>query len=223
MSDLKYSVVEYDTYLTYAIWTPEREDSDFIIGYGTEVSVIYPIVEYIYPNDYPNNSGWNRLLKSKIFKNQRGEYSGQGCDESGTMPLFNLHYSLPVIFRAFSHKDYKALFTILMALALVDSKNRFGTEGVSSFELSPEMLNFLERTDKFWGSRSAEIHMKAELLEEYDSDNWEVKLPKNKILDIEKNVVLQSKAEFKRRIFYKKYSNRVNLSNCEQLEIDWPQ
>ena len=223
MNDLKYSVIEYDTYLTYAVWTPEDKDDKYVYGKGAEISVIYPVVEYIYPSDYPGNSGWDRLLKSKTFKNQRNEYVGQGADITGTAPMFNIHYSLPVIFRAFSHKDYRALFTILMALALVDSKNRFGTEGVSSFELSAEMLNFLERTDRFWGSKSEEIHMKAKILNEYDSDNWIVKLEKNKFTDILPNVVLQSKIEFKKRIFYKKYTDRVLLDSTEQLEIPWPQ
>lgn len=218
MSDLKYSVVKYSNYLTYAVWTPESEDDDFVYGNGAEISVVYPNIEYIYPHDFPKN-GWDRIYKSKIFKNQRGEVIGQGPGSDGTAPLFNLHYSLPTIYRAYTHKDYKALFTILMALALVDSKNMFGTEGISAWDLTPQMLNFLERTDRFWGSRSAEVHMKAELSTEFDEDNWIVKLDKNKIKDIDPNIVLQSKIEFKVRIFYKKYSNRVVLDEVEQLVL----
>lgn len=216
MNELKYSVVKYSGYLTYAVWTPETEDEEFIYGNGAEISVVYPYSEYLYPHDFPEN-GWDRLYGSKKFKNQRGEVVGQGPDVDGTAPLFNLHYSLPIIYRAYTHKDYKALFTILMALALVDSKNMFGTEGISAWDLTPQMLNFLERTDRFWGSRSSEVHMKAKISPEFDENNWTVKLEKDKILDIEPNVVLQAKAEFKARIFYKKYSNRVVLDEVEQM------
>jgi hypothetical protein len=221
MNELQYSVVKYNNYLTYSVWTPESEDDDYLYGPGAEISVLYPITEYLYANDFPSN-GWERLHKYKKFRNQRGEVVGQGPDKSNTSPLFNIHYTLPVIFRAYSHKDYKALFTILMALALVDSKNIFGTEGIAGWELTPEMLNFLERTDRFWGSRSAEVHMKSNLTEVYDEDEWIVKLEKDKINTIPNNTVLQSKIEFKARIFYKKYSNRVSLDTYQQEEIGWP-
>lgn len=218
MNELKYSIVRYKGHLTYAVWTPDREDESFLYGNGAEISVVYPYVEYLYPGDFPEN-GWDKLYKSKKFSNQRKEVVGQGPGLDGTAPLFNLHYSLPTIYRAYTHKDYKALFTILMALALVDSKNIFGTEGISAWNLTPQMLNFLERTDRFWGSRSSEVHMKAKISPQFDEDNWTVKLEKDKILDIDPNVVLQAKSEFKARIFYKKYSNRVALDKVEQLVL----
>jgi hypothetical protein len=222
MNELQYSVVKYDNYLTYAVWTPGEEDDDYSYGPGAEISVSYPIIEYIYPHDFPSGKGWDKLYKSKNFKNQRGEIKGQGPDDNGTLPLFNIHYSLPIIFRAYSHKDYRALFTILMALALVDSKNMFGTEGIASWDLTPEMLNFLERTDRLWGSRSAEVHMKSKLSEVYNEDKWIVKLEKNRVNSIDKNIVMQSKVEFKVRIFYKKYANKVLLEH-KQLELVSPQ
>jgi hypothetical protein len=61
--------------------------------------------------------------------------------------------------------------------------------------------------------------MKAKISPHFHEDNWTVKLEKDKIVDIDSNVVLQAKTEFKARIFYKKYSNRVVLDKVEQLAL----
>ena len=222
MNELKYSVVRYKGHLTYAVWVPDSEQDGFVEGFGAEISILRPGTDFIYPTDYPLDIGWDKVYTSKIFINQIGEISGQGPDKSNTAPLFNIHYSLPVVFRAYSHIEYRALFTILMALVLVDSKNIFGIEGRPSSDLTPEMLNFLERTNIPWGNKKPIIYKNSKISDIYDAKNWKVRLEKDKISDIDPNVVLQAKNQFKERIFYKKYKRKMELVSFEQLEIDWP-
>lgn len=219
MNDLKYSLVEYDSHITYAVWTPDREDDQYMYGNGAEISIMHPYTEYIYAYNFPSGDGYEKLYFSKKFKNQRGKIIGQGTNETNTYPLFNMHYSMPLVIRAYTHKDYKGLATLLMSLALVGSQNRFGTEGVCPNEITSDMLNMLERIDPFWGKQSAEIHLKAKILEKINTDNWIIKLEKKLIKDIDVNLVLQSKAEFKERLFYKKYPRRILLNESEQLVL----
>ena len=216
-------MVKYGSHLTYAVWTPDSENNGFLEGCGAEISILRPVSNFIYPYDYDLDLGWDKLYKYKIFINQMGIRNGQGPDESNTAPLFNIHYSLPVIFRAYAHEDYRALFTILIAVVAVESKTLFGMEGIPSPEMTPEMINFLERTTRHWDDDIKIFYSNSKISDACDANNWKVRLEKDRIYPVHKNSIIQAKAQLRERIFYKKYNRKISSINYEQLEIDWPQ
>jgi hypothetical protein len=222
MNELLYCYTEYKNHFTYSVFTPNYQDEEYISGPGAEISFLKPYTDYIYHYDYPIN-GYDRLLKSKIFRNQTGKVVGQGVGEDGTAPLFNMNYSLPVIFRSYANKDYRALFTILICIVLSNTRNIYGTEAVPDLKMTEEMLSFLERTHVLWGGSMEQFHENGKISEEYDASEWIVKLEKSCTKNIEENIITQAKIEFKQKIFYKKYNKSVSLDDIQQLELDWPQ
>jgi hypothetical protein len=221
MNELLYCYTEYKNYFTYSVFTPTYQDDDYISGPGAEISFLKPSTDYMYHYNYPVD-GYERLLKSKIFKNQTGKIVGQGSGEDGTAPLFNINYSLPVIFRSYANQDYRALFTVLICVVLSNSRNMYGVEAVPDLKMTEKMLSFLERTHVLWGGSMDQFHKNGRISEEYDASDWVVKLEKSCTKTIEDNIIKQAKIEFKQKIFYKKYNKRVPLDTTQQLEIDWP-
>lgn len=161
----------------YFLWSPE-ENGNKIVGPGAEIHILKPTIEYLYPHGYPGD-GWDKLCNPVKRFNRADKYIGQGVDELGTAPMFNIYYNPPFFRFLAAHKDYRFFVVELIAYVFSDCYIKYGTFPVVDIDISESALKFAKR----W----IDIDLS------YIPTNY--KLNNNKIEDYDNHIIERKKTE----------------------------
>ena len=200
MEEIIYSRCLHKNYIQYAVWTPDEYDGKLLKGPGAEAIVSYPSNEYHYFLE--GEIDWNRILNRVKIKNLSGNDDGQGLGKDGSLPLFNILHSPPVVKILNSNKSFRPLSLYLIVVIYFDCIVLFNDGVLSDQYVSKYSRRFAEYFDnekmKRITNQSKIFKNREENLQDWD--DLIVKMEKNKIYNFTRYEVDGFVDEFKRRI-----------------------